>query len=363
VTTLAQQFEMLLRRRQELTAKILVVQSDVSLLAVASPPDRPASLHPLLIVPPAAILFAVLGCVLAVVLNGLDRTLHSEADAMDALRIPCVGLVPAIPREQIRQLQNVLGQPASPYARALRSILVSILVADPTSPRSQKVILVSSSIGGEGKTALAWSLALCVARLGRRTLLLDFGEFSGRRGHERGSLLNMLTHDLPPAEVVEPIPDFGIDYLPAGLSDGNRLRILANPKISPLLRQLSGAYDFVIIDGPSLLEAPEAKLLASRADHVLFAVHCGSTSREIAQTALHQLAPVDHLDPVRDTRLSSVLTRADPSQHDQFGRRAERLLRRVWPRQPAVKGGNETEGGWTAAIAVKGSGAPNQKSG
>jgi Mrp family chromosome partitioning ATPase len=275
-----------------------------------------------------------------------------------------VGLVPAIAPEQIKQLQDILGQSASPYARALRSILVSILAADPAPPRSQQIVLVSSSIGGEGKTVLAWSLALCAAQLGRRTLLLDFGEFTGRRGDERASLLNVLTHDRPLTEVVETIPDFGIDYLPAGLSNGNRLRILANPKISALLRQLRGAYDFVIIDGPSLLEAPEARLLASQADHLLFAVQCGSTSRETAQTALHQFAPVEHLDPVRDTRLSSVLTRADPSQHDQFGRRAERLLRRVlvtlsWQ----SNAGMNRKAAGTAAIPVKRSAAPNQKSG
>jgi uncharacterized protein involved in exopolysaccharide biosynthesis/Mrp family chromosome partitioning ATPase len=332
VTTLAQQFETLLRRRQELTAKGLIVQSDVSLLAIASPPERPNSLHPLLIVPPAAIVFALLGCVLAVILNRLDRTLHTETDATEALRIPCAGLVPSIPPEQSKQPQYVLGQPASHYARAIRSILVSILPSGPAAPRSQRIILVSSSIGGEGKTTLAWSLGLYAARLGLRTLLLDAGQFVRRRGDENASLLSLLTHDRPLADVVEPIQDLGIDYLPAGLSDGNRLRILTHPKISPLLRQMSDAYDLVVIDGPSLLEAPEARLLASWADHVLLAVHCGTTNRETALATLHQLARAEHLNAAQNTRFSSVLTRADPSQHNQFGRRAEQLLKRIWSR-------------------------------
>ena len=303
VTTLAQQFEMLLRRRQELTASALMVQPDVSILALASPPNYPASLHPLLIVPPAAIVFALLACVLAVVLSRFDRTLYTETDATEALRIPCVGLAPAILPELGKQLQYLIAQPASDYAKAIRSVLVSILASGPTGSRSQHIVLVTSSIEGEGKTTLAWSLGLSAAQLGRRALLLDFGQFTRRPTDESASLLGVLTNDRPLAEAVQHFSDFGMDYLPAGLSDGNRFRILANPKLSSLFRQLSDAYDFVIIDGPSLLEFPEARLLAGWADHVLLAIRWGSTSREMAQSTLHQFARLEHLDAAQDTRI------------------------------------------------------------
>jgi uncharacterized protein involved in exopolysaccharide biosynthesis/Mrp family chromosome partitioning ATPase len=330
VTTLAQQFETLLRRRQELTSKGLTAQSDVSILATATPPERPTSLHPLLMIPPAAIIFALLACVLAVILNRFDRTLHTEADAAEALRVPCAGLIPSIPLEPGKQPYYVLEQPASLYARAIRSILVSILASDPATPRSQRVVLVSSSMGGEGKTTLAWSLGLYAARLGWRTLLLDFGQFTRRPGGENANLLSVLAYGRPLADAIEHIHESGIDYLPATLSGGHRLRILADPKVSSLLRQLSDTYDFVIIDGPSLLEAPEARLLASWADHVLLAIHSGSTDRETAQSALHQLVRTEHLNPAQITRFSSVLTRAEPPRQDQFGERTQQLFKRIW---------------------------------
>ena len=363
VTTLAQQFEMLLRRRQELTASALMIQPDVSILALASPPNYPASLHPLLIVPPAAIVFALLACVLAVVLSRFDRTLYTETDATEALRIPCVGLAPAIVPELGKQLQYLIAQPASDYARAIRSVLVSILASGPTGSRSQHIVLVTSSIEGEGKTTLAWSLGLSAARLGRRALLLDFGQLTRRPTDESASLLGVLTNDRPLAEAVQHFSDFGMDYLPAGLSDGNRFRILANPKLSSLFRQLSDAYDFVIIDGPSLLESPEARLLAGWADHVLLAIRWGSTSREMAQSTLHQFARLEHLDAAQDTRFSSVLTRADPSQHDRFGRQAERLLSRTWAALAGkVKAAFTRKPTTKAAVDLKRSASPNLKS-
>jgi uncharacterized protein involved in exopolysaccharide biosynthesis/Mrp family chromosome partitioning ATPase len=313
VTTLAQQFETLLRR-QEQTAKSMIVQPDVSFLAAASPPDGPASLHPLLIVPPAAIALALLACFLAVVFNRFDRTLHTEIEAADVLHIPCAGLLPAIPPGPTDPTRYVLERPASPYSRAIRSILVSILASDSVLPRSQRIVLVSSSAGGEGKTTLAWSLGFYAARLGWRTLLLDFGQIRHRPGDKSADLLSVLAHGRPLADAVQHIQESGIDYLPAVSSDGSQLLLLANSKVSPLLRQLSETYDFVIIDGPSLQESPEARLLTGWADHVLLAVHCGSTSREMAQAALHQLAQTEHFNPGRTTRFSSVLTRAEPSQ-------------------------------------------------
>ena len=72
MTTLSQQLEMLLRRRQELAADTLNIQLNVRVLALASPPDYPASLSPLLIVPPVMIILALLACFLAVMMDRIN---------------------------------------------------------------------------------------------------------------------------------------------------------------------------------------------------------------------------------------------------------------------------------------------------
>ena len=97
MTTLAQQFESLLRRRQELTTKGAGTDPEVTLIAEATPAETPSSLNPFLLVPPITIAFALFACLLAVILHRFDRTLHTEAEAAEALRIPCVGLIPSIP--------------------------------------------------------------------------------------------------------------------------------------------------------------------------------------------------------------------------------------------------------------------------
>jgi polysaccharide biosynthesis transport protein len=312
MTTSAQQFETLLRRRQELTTKGVVTEPEVTLIADASPPDLPSSLNPFLLVPPITIAFALLACLLAVILHRFDRTLRTEAEAAEALRIPCAGLIPSIPPELSRQPRRILEQPAIAYTRAIRSAVVSLLASDPVASQSQQIVLVTSSIRGEGKSAVSWSFGFYAAQLGQRVLFLDFGQLSGRPGGDTADLFRVLAHDHPLADAIQHIQELGIDYLSAGSSDGNRLWLLANPKMSLLFEQLRDTYDLVVINAPSLQDAPEVRLLARWADHVLLAVRAGSTNRDIAQTALHQFARTGDLNA--NTQFWSVLTRRYPSE-------------------------------------------------
>src|SRR5205085_9962976 len=107
-----------------------------------------------------------------------------------------------------------------------------------------------SSVGGEGKSTLAWSLGFYAARLGWRTLLLDFGQVRRRPGDKNADLLSVMAYGRPLADAVQHNQESGIDYLPAVSTDGSQLLLLANSKVAPLLRQLSDVYDFVIIEGP-----------------------------------------------------------------------------------------------------------------
>jgi succinoglycan biosynthesis transport protein ExoP len=312
MTTLSQQYETLLRRRQELTTKGVVTEPEVTLIADASPPDFPSSLNPFLLVPPVTIAFALFACLLAVILHRFDRTLHTEAEAAEALRIPCAGLIPSIPLELSKQPRRILEQPAIAYTRAIRSTVVSLLASDQVAPRSQRIVLVTSSIRGEGKSAVSWSFSFYAAQLGQRVLFLDFGQLSRRPGGDNADLFRVLAHDHPLADAIQHIQELGIDYLSAGLSDGNRLWLLANPKMSLLFEQLRDTYDLVVIDAPSMQDAPEVRLLARWADHVLLAVRAGSTNRDLAQSTLHQFARTEDIDA--NTQFWSVLTRKYPSE-------------------------------------------------
>lgn len=318
VTTLAQQYEMLLRRRQDLSNKTVAVQPEVTLLGSAEPPEYPSSLNPLFIIPPAAIALALFACLLAVLLDRFDRTLRTESEAVRALHIPCAGSTPSISLEASQQPQNLLKLPPISYGKAIRCILVSIFGSQPATPQPQRLVLVTSSIRGEGKTTLAWSLGFYAAQLGQRILLLDFGKALDRRDPDRHDLLSMLTQDRELASSVEHIQKLGVDYLSAGLTDEGALRILTHPRLPALLDRLTDAYDLVIVDSPSMQEAPEGALLAQWADHVLIAIRSGRTDRETTQVTLARLTQAESVNG--NTKFWSVLTCRDATPSDAPGK-------------------------------------------
>jgi len=169
-----------------------------------------------------------------------------------------------------------------------------------------------------------------------------------RPGDDTSDLFRVLAHDQPPAHAIQHIQELGIDYLPAGFSDGNRLWMLASPKVSSLLEQLRDAYDFVVIDAPALHEAPEVGLLVRWTDHVLLAVRAGRTNQDMAQATLHLLARTEHSNV--EGKFWSVLVRRHPSEHDHLGveqhlgsafmiryRKFEAAVRRWMRTAPAIK--------------------------
>lgn len=312
ITTLAQQYENLLRRRQELTTRSVVAEPDVTLMAEASPPDLPSSLSPFLLVPPITIIFALLACLIAVILNHFDRSLRTEAEAAEALDIPCVGLIPSIPLELSSSPRRFVEDSTISCNRAIRSTVVSLMAADPVSPPTQHVVLVTSSLHGEGKSAIAWSFAFCAAQLGQRILFLDFAQVPRRAGGEFADLFKLLAHDGAAAKAVQHIPELGIDYISSTLSEGSRLGPLAGPKVASLFEHFRNAYDVVVINAPSLDDAPEVRLLASWADHVLLAIRAGSTSRDVVRSTLNRFARTSDLDA--HIKFWCVLTQGVPSE-------------------------------------------------
>src|SRR5229473_691011 len=320
--TSAQLYDSLMRRRKEMQDRQETVAPGVGMQSLAGVPNRPSSHNPILFIFPAFIVFAIGGSWLAVILEQLDRGLRSEQETSDALGISCIGLVPLLPRKHaIRPYQHLLTEPFSAYAEAIRSAVASLGLAG--SARTSKVVLISSSVPGEGKTTLARSLAAYVGVLGRRVILVDLdfrpssplGEFDDTA--ERG-IVDLPLQNRPPAELIRHIPEAGIDYLPMAGYHLDPLALFAREQMPRLVRQLCERYDCVIIDGPPVLGSVEARLLPSIVDKLLFVLKWGSTRREVAQNALSLLRDSGCLDTDRSDLAVAIVTQVDLKRHARY---------------------------------------------
>jgi len=319
----AQLYDSLLRRQKEMRDQQETMAPGVRIHSLASVPRRPSSHNPILFILPAFLIFAIGGSWLAVLVEQLDRGLHNEQEIGDALGVPCVGLVPLLPRRSAaRAHRHLLTELFSPYTEAIRSAAATLQLAEPTG--ASQTLLISSSVPKEGKTTLALSLSTYLALLGRRVLLidLDFRQGSPLRQQEKRlgqEILDINLQDRPAAKFIQHIPELGLDldYLPMHRSSVDPLSLFAREQVPRLLDELRATYDCVIIDGPSLLGTAEARLLPSMVDRVLFVVKWGSTRREVALNALSLIRGCDRLDAEQESPVA-ILTQVDLARHARY---------------------------------------------
>ncbi len=155
---------------------------------------------------------------------------------------------------------------------AIRTTLLSAARYD-----ALRRIMVTSAVGGEGKTLLSCHLAVSLARAGYRTLLVD-GDLRRPSVHkvfgiELGSgLSELLRREAEPAAVVHPGPLEGLSVLTAGQADHRAVQQLARTSLGDALDQLSEGYEFVVIDSAPVLPVADAQLIAQHVDGVVFSV-------------------------------------------------------------------------------------------
>lgn len=335
VTIVTQHYNELLGRQQDLIRRIGAPSPGVAVLSTAWPPSNSKTLSPIFMIPPGMIVFGLMGAVFVLIRNMFNQTLRSEAEAEAELGVPCIGLLPKVSGLHARQLRHlVLGQQNSPFSRAATSLLVT---AAPTQGRGQPphIMLVTSSIQDDGKTELAWSLALAATRLGGRVLFLDLDRKDARLTNEfRGEFGTIKAHNsfgdyvserCMLQDAITRMPEIGIDLMAAPAPSDDLLTLLSTVDKSQFTEELVSVYDVVIINGPLGLGGPETRLLKRWADAVLFAVRWAKTRRSIARGVLESLR-VGGSVPV-----ASVLTQVNLKRHAGYrlGDNADLLLERV----------------------------------
>ncbi|MNZ47204.1 Tyrosine-protein kinase ptk [compost metagenome] len=155
-----------------------------------------------------------------------------------------------------------------------------------------KVLLVTSSIPGEGKTTVSTNLACALGQM-EKVLLIDadlrrpmlakhFQLPIGSPG-----LANLLAGTASLDDCIQQAD--GVDVLAAGTVPPNPQELLASPLFSQLLEQLSERYQRIVIDTPPCLAVSDALLMSTLADFVLYVVKSDATAVPLVHKGIGQL--------------------------------------------------------------------------
>jgi tyrosine-protein kinase Etk/Wzc len=138
--------------------------------------------------------------------------------------------------------------------------------------KSQKVILVTSCIEGEGKSFNAINLALSYLQLGQKTILLDFDlrnpttSYFGISPESLKGISSWYLNGNNFQDILQHSPFEKLDFIPSGPVPPNPLELMANEKTRILINQLRNMYDCIILDTTPLAQVSDAYLLMDIAD-------------------------------------------------------------------------------------------------
>ena len=162
-----------------------------------------------------------------------------------------------------------LNEPYSPRAEHFRALRTQLTMRLGVEAGEGRAIAVISPDAGDGKTYCAANLAVALAQLGGRTLLVD-ADMRGPRLHEvfklenRSGLSGILA-GRSDSHIIQPVPGVpSLFVLPVGTTPPNPLELVERPAFGLLMRELTSKFDYVVVDTPAAVHGADASVIAAR---------------------------------------------------------------------------------------------------
>jgi capsular exopolysaccharide synthesis family protein len=280
-------YEDLLRRLREAGVLAGLKSSNITIVDPGRPPSKPKKPNVPAYMALALAGGAFLGVGLMLGVDAIDNRISGVSTVEDIIQQSILGVTPHAETRQIGSGGKLSGwliakeDPQSTYSESIRAIRTSLLLTG--NAREHKVILVTSSLAGEGKTTFAVNLAVILAQLGRKVLL---AELDLRRGTIRQrlnlpastGLSSMLADQIAEAPLhnLEGVP--GLEILMAGVVPPNPSELLSSG-INELIAGWREQYDFVVLDGAPLLPVTDSLIVHHMVDITLLLARSGFTER------------------------------------------------------------------------------------
>jgi capsular exopolysaccharide synthesis family protein len=296
--------DVLNRRLQSLETVASVQTASVRITEQAQPPSSPASPNTKLNTILGGIVGVLIGLLIAFLLARLDRRVRTLEDVEKTFELPILGTIPDSARVVVsRDADATLPAADAEAFRILRANLRYFNVSRPIGS-----LLLTSVAPAEGKSTVAWNLAVASAASGARVVLVELDlrrpSIASRLGlpGEPG-VGSVLTGDVSLADATQsikvPVPGVdgsvngamtNVDLLAAGGRPPNPAELIESTRMRELLRELEDSYDLVLIDTPPVTVVADVVPLYSAVSGVLLVSRLGRTERDEAVKVRSYLA-------------------------------------------------------------------------
>jgi len=229
--------------------------------------------------------------ILVFLLERLQNTFRSTEDLETETGSPVLGIVPSVSNLLGRDVvaRWITEKPTSSAAEAIRNLQTSIRLSDVDNP--PKIVSVSSSTPGEGKSTLAVWLAQLTAMSGKKVLLIDcdLRKPSVHRSlkiSNEYTIIDVLSEACRTADAVQKDDETGLFIITAKDAGGNALDLLSSKQMIDLLKGLREQFDLIVLDAPPILAVADARVIGRLADKVVYVVRWNETPKGLVRTGL-----------------------------------------------------------------------------
>ncbi len=320
-------YEDLLSRSKEAEILAGLKTSDIGVVNPALLPGRPARPRVAIYLAAAIFLGLTLGAGLAILIDLADKRVMTIDSVRSRFGRSPAGIIPLLPARAASPLlpsrataeMNLTGGPGvgpnlavftlpeSSYAEAVRALAGSLMMSG--NPGSAQVFLVTSPVGGEGKTSLTANLAGVLARQGKRVLAIDADLRHPDLHHwlkltNSSGLTSLVSQSWHAGASLEGLQVQAVPEQPelfaltTGPVSTHPSEVLGRAPLGDLLTLFRGSYDCIIMDAAPVLTVNDSIPLLAYADKVLLVARLGLTKKHAlvdALTKLGEVVPADDL--------------------------------------------------------------------
>jgi capsular exopolysaccharide synthesis family protein len=287
-----------------------------TVITPATVPTKPVSPRTTLNILLGVMAGLLLGVGAAFLRDVLDEAVRSEHDLSQVTGLPTLAVIGLNARAMTQPL--VVLDPTSLVTESFRSLRARLRFIEVDNP--PRIIALTSSVPGEGKTTVATNLALTLAQSDSTVCLVDadlrrrsVAQFLGLDGSV--GLSNVLAGEYPLDTALLSWGDGALSVLLAGTSPPDPGELLASRQMETLIAELSERFDYVVFDTPPLNPVADGAILGARVDGVIVVARYGKThASKVAKT-------IASLKSSNAKVLGSVLNAAPRSRADvRYGR-------------------------------------------
>ena len=263
-------------------------------------------------------------------------TINDDLSTLTSL--PCVGNIPvkhSVKGERSKAVV-VARNKNDIMAEAFRTLRTNLQFVMKKS--TGKVVMFTSTTSGEGKTFVASNLAMSVALLGKKVLLMGLdirrprlAEMFGLNKHDEG-ITSYLAADEKDTDILDrAIRPSGIeenlDILPAGIVPPNPAELLARPNMDKAIEYLSTKYDYIILDTAPVALVTDSMIISRVADVVAYVARLDYTQKAdikylnsiVAEGKLENVSLVVNGEDVKKKMYGYVSTRRGSNRYVGYG--------------------------------------------